>query len=248
MELNWTTFALEIINFLVLVWILKHFLFKPVQDVIARRKADVEKTLNDAKTLQNNAEQLKAQYENRLADWEKERQKAQVELNKEIEQERLHRIDDLHNSLESERKKNAILQQRYLQKVQREMEIMALEQAASFSSKILSAASCPELESRLIDLALDELSLLSPERVSQFSSTMGKSLDQIVVTSAFSMNADKRLALEKSLRTILQLNLPVQYEQDESLLAGLQINIGAWVLRINLKDELKAFTEFALET
>jgi len=247
MELSWTTFVLEIVNFLVLVWILKRFLYKPVQNAIARREASIEKTLNDAKILQDNAEQLKAQYENRLADWEKERQKAQAELSKEIEEERIQQTEALHDSLENERKKNEIRLQRQLQETQRDMERIALEQAASFSSKLLSAVSCPELESRLIDLALNELSLLSPEQVNQLNTVSGKSLDQIVITSAFSLSADKRQALEKNLGTILQLNLPVQYEQDETLLAGLRINIGAWILRINLKDELKDFMDLTHE-
>jgi len=42
MELNWSTFLLEIINFLILVWILKHFFYKPILDVIAHRRADIE--------------------------------------------------------------------------------------------------------------------------------------------------------------------------------------------------------------
>ncbi len=48
MELNWTTFALEIVNFLILVWILKRFLYKPVLEAIARRKTAIDKTLSDA--------------------------------------------------------------------------------------------------------------------------------------------------------------------------------------------------------
>ena len=39
MELDWTTFILEIINFLVLVWILHRFLYQPVMNVIAQRRA-----------------------------------------------------------------------------------------------------------------------------------------------------------------------------------------------------------------
>ena len=34
MNIDWTSFSLEIINFLVLVWLLKHFLYKPVMDII----------------------------------------------------------------------------------------------------------------------------------------------------------------------------------------------------------------------
>ena len=37
MQLDWTTFILEIVNFLVLLWILKRFFFRPVREAIARR-------------------------------------------------------------------------------------------------------------------------------------------------------------------------------------------------------------------
>ena len=48
MELTWSTFILEIINFLILVWILKRFLYKPVMDAIAKRRASIEQSMQDA--------------------------------------------------------------------------------------------------------------------------------------------------------------------------------------------------------
>ena len=72
MELNWSTFALEIINFLVLVWILKRFFYQPVLEVIARRRAGIEKTRTEALQLQDEAQALRSQYENRLTEWDKE--------------------------------------------------------------------------------------------------------------------------------------------------------------------------------
>ena len=49
MELDWTTFALEIINFLVLVWMLKRFLYRPVLATLAERRAGIERTLAEAR-------------------------------------------------------------------------------------------------------------------------------------------------------------------------------------------------------
>jgi len=76
MDLSWSTFVLEIINFLVLVWILKRFLYKPVLDVIARRRAGIEKSMADAEALHADAEKLQEQYEDRLAVWDQERLQA----------------------------------------------------------------------------------------------------------------------------------------------------------------------------
>ena len=99
MELSWTTFILEIINFLVLVWILKRFFYKPVLDVIARRRAGIEKTMTDAQTLHTQAEKLQEQYEGRLADWDKERQQARESLARELETEHNRKMEELHLSL-----------------------------------------------------------------------------------------------------------------------------------------------------
>ena len=49
MELSWSTFILEVINFIVLVFILKHFFYKPVLNAIARRRESIDKTMEDAR-------------------------------------------------------------------------------------------------------------------------------------------------------------------------------------------------------
>ena len=62
MELNLSTFLLEIVNFLVLVWILKRFLYKPVMGVIERRKVGIEQTLAQAEDKTREATALREQY------------------------------------------------------------------------------------------------------------------------------------------------------------------------------------------
>ena len=55
MELDWTTFALEIINFLALIWILKRFLYRPVLATLGQRRAGIEATLNEARVTEGRA-------------------------------------------------------------------------------------------------------------------------------------------------------------------------------------------------
>ena len=38
MEINWFTVIAQVINFLILVWLLKRFLYKPVLNAIAERE------------------------------------------------------------------------------------------------------------------------------------------------------------------------------------------------------------------
>ena len=150
MELNWSTFVLEIVNFLVLVWILKRFFYRPVLNVLARRRAGIEKNLSDAKTLHDDAEALQAQYRDRLADWEQERQQARERLAKEIEEERARRLAALQSELKQEREKTRIAEARRQADALHKAEETALIQATRFASRVLGQAAGPELEQKTV--------------------------------------------------------------------------------------------------
>ena len=245
MELSWSTFLLEIINFLVLVWILKRFLYKPVLDVIARRRAGIDDRLAEAQRLHDEADTLKAEYENRLADWDHERQQARDALAQEFNEERARQMEVLQTTLAQEREKVQVAESRRRAKAAQEIEHRALQQSAQFAARLFTHAAGPELEARLFDLLVDNLSSLSSDHIAVLSTQWGEPPEVITVTSAYPFAEDRRQQLEKTLTEVTGLSVPVNYEQTPDLLAGLRITIGAWVLHANVRDELKAFAEFA---
>jgi len=244
-ELSWSTFILEIINFLVLVWILKRFLYKPVLDVIARRRAGIEKTLTEAKDLHQKAESLQQQYEGRLANWQQEREQMRESLAREIETERSARMSELQASLKQEREKSRVTEERRQADSMQKMEATALMQGATFASRLLELASGPDTEARLVDLAVAELAKLSGERIAALRNNFGRAPQGIVVASAFPLSDQQRQQLEQALAKVAGTEMPLNFEQDRNLLAGVRINVGAWVLGANLQDELKGFADLA---
>jgi len=48
MEINWFTVIAQIVNFLILVWLLKRFLYKPVLKAIAEREQKIASRLDAA--------------------------------------------------------------------------------------------------------------------------------------------------------------------------------------------------------
>ncbi len=66
LELNGTLIAV-IINFAILAWLLNHFLYKPVGNMLAERKKMVEDTINSAETRLAEAEEVKKAYEKQIS-------------------------------------------------------------------------------------------------------------------------------------------------------------------------------------
>ena len=245
MELNWSTFLLEIINFLVLVWILKRFLYQPVLDVIARRRAGIEKTLAEARTLHADAEQLQKQYEGRLADWEQERQQAREDLARELDADRARKMTELQTSLEQVREKSRVMDERRQADAMHRIEEAALVQAARFAARLLQQASGPETEARLVALVITGLEQLPAERIAGLHKSYGKTPAVLEVVSAFPLADDTRKKLARTLAKIVDAKLPLQFGEDRALVAGVRITVGAWVLGANIQDELKGFMELA---
>ncbi|MEA3244390.1 MAG: F0F1 ATP synthase subunit delta [Pseudomonadota bacterium] len=248
MELNWSTFVLEIINFLVLVWILKHFFYRPVLDVIVRRRSGIKKSLADAKALHDDAETLQAQYRDRLADWEQERQQARQQLAQEIEAERTQGLTALQLELEQESEKARVAEARRQADARHKIEETALIQASRFASRLLGQAATPELQAKLLELIVDQLPKLPAERITALRNSWGQAPEAIVVASAYPLSEHQRQTLQQVIEETTGSDLPLRFEQDTELLAGVRITIGAWVLGANLQDELKGFAEFAHAT
>jgi len=244
LEINWSTFVLEIVNFLVLIWILKRFLYKPVLNVIAQRRSTIENQSAEAQRLHEEAVSLKNQYQSRLSDWEQERQQARDANNQELEIEKARQLDALQVLLAQEREKAKIAEQRRRDEAVREIEHQALQQGAEFASRLLNMASGPELETRLISLLIEELGTLNPHQILLIQDRWGDTPETMTICSVYPIAEQQKQLLETALTDILGQSLPMDYSEVPELLAGLHISIGAWVLQANVRDELKGFAEF----
>jgi F-type H+-transporting ATPase subunit b len=244
MELDWSTFILEIINFLILVWILKRFLYQPILAVIARRRESVEKTLNEAQQLREEAETMQTQYRRRLSDWEQEKNQARDALQKELDAERARQREALQKMLAQQREKSRAQEERRLAELAQRKEMAALTLARRFTRRLLERLACPALEERIIALTLEELKQLPEERLSAYQND-ATAPERIQISSAYPLSEAQRHGLQQTLDRLLKHSAHYDFCQNPSLIAGLRISLGPWIVQANLHEELQLFQEVA---
>ncbi len=247
MEFNLSTFVFEIINFLILIWILQRLFYKPLLEVIERRKQFIDQSLSDAKNLKQQAEEQCSRYENRQKLWEEEKQAAITALHRQFEAERRTHLDRLNADLERERQKAKVLMSKQQQQLQQQAEKQALLNGAKFAGMLLQQSAGPELETSLFTLLMDNLVTL-PEACKLCLTMFGtKKSVPVKITSAYPLPVEMRRQLEQKLNALINSQINFQYHQDKALIAGLRMDIGAWVLNVNLQHELTGFAEIANE-
>lgn len=241
MNLDATTFALEVLNFLVLVWLLQRLLYRPVLGVIERRKAEDEKTVAAAQALRQQAEALKAQYEQRLAHAAEDRERALAQLDSEIAAERARRMAAVEAEARAEQQRREALAAHAAEQREAERERQATALAARFATRLLDRLAGPALGDRLVDLALADLPALPAERRDALRHALASGEAGLQVSSAHPLSDDRRAAMTRALAELAGREVAPSFVEDPALKAGLRIEAGAWVLMADLRDELAFF-------
>jgi len=241
MEFDWITSLLEALNFLVLVWLLKHFFYRPVLAVIEARRAETAQTLAAAETVRGEAEGLKSDYQARLAEVDKDRAAAKAALDEEIAGERARRLVALEAKISEERGRHEVVEAQQRGELELAMERHALASAARFATRLLERLASPELEAKLADLALSELAAQPPDKREALRTALQAPEVNIKVVSAYPLDQARRAAFTLAISQLAGRTLAPEFSEDATLKSGVSIMAGSWVLMANLRDELGFF-------
>lgn len=241
MQFDLTTFVLEMLNFLILVWLLKHFFYQPVLAIIEKRKAATAQIMNDATNIQQEAEVLKAQYELKLGELDKEYATQKARINEEMANERTDRLTSLEADMANERKRREALEERKRSQLESTLERQAIHLASRFATRLLERVAGPELNTKLADLAISELESLTDDKKETFLAIVRDSKSTPKIVSAYPLGESQRTALTNALSQFAGRPLEPEFSEDPILKAGVSIVVGSWVLMANLNDELSFF-------
>lgn len=243
MEFDWTTFVLEAINFLVLVWILKRFFYRPVLGVLDARQQRVRAETTRAQQLQQDAESLKRQYEARLADWDKERQQARQLLEQELTRMRSASLENIARSLADEETKARARDAALTASREAELVRQAAGEAYSDAAAMLRRLASPELTASIVRIFLEDVAALPPAgqaALRKAGQALGGDMT-VEVAAAHPLDEQILAEIARALSLAAGQSLEVVFRLAPELIAGVRVAVGECLLHANLAEELTFF-------
>jgi len=104
MSIDWITVAAQIANFLVLIWLLKRFLYRPILDGIDAREAEIKARMQQAAEAEAAAKTTEASYRTQIAELQSAQSDVSERLRQEAEVERDTLLAEAHARIDQERK------------------------------------------------------------------------------------------------------------------------------------------------
>jgi len=244
MELDVTTFVLEIVNFLVLLWLLTRLLYRPVKSALAARAQAAENLRNE---LQNRGAALDAragEIENQRQALAARRDAAERDLANEMAAQRQRQLTELGRELDAEREKARarIEQEKMRTRQQDERELR--RRAAGFVAQYLRRLAAPPIEAAVMELFLAELGEQSQDARAALRdgwTQRQEGAPLIDVTTAFAPPKDLRERVDAQIGALMGQVARTQWRIDPTLLAGICVHLPGYSLEASLRRGVDAF-------
>jgi F-type H+-transporting ATPase subunit b len=254
--IDWFTVGAQIINFLILVVLLKKFLYGPITQAMAAREAKVKAQLAEAESSRQAATEEEAAVHQRLQELEDKRQALAAQVKAEVEDQKKALLEKARQEVEQYR-------QGWLQTLEREKTAMAQSlkgrvgyQVFALARLILRELGDTSLEKHVIEVFLKKLQELKPEDRQVFRESLLESGGEAVVASAFDLEEEDRTRIGAAVQAQFGTEVTLRFETDQTLIMGIEVKTLArklsWATEgclHNLEERLgETFISFPKET
>jgi F-type H+-transporting ATPase subunit b len=240
MQISWWTLVIQGINFLVLVWLLQRFLYKPVQDVIEKRRQLGLAAACEAERAKTNADAAQQRYQQALDGIETERRAALETARSEIATERSKVLEEARIAGERDRAdaKKAIEQERVSAREALKAETIDLAVRlagtllADFADEIPSATVLSRLET--------ELASLPPAERERLKQEVGANGAEVEIVTAHALSSNEQSEWRGRIEKALGQPIQATFGCDPDIIAGCALRLPHTVIRATWAEQLSS--------
>lgn len=223
MSVDWFTTGAQIINFLILIWLLKKWLFKPIIEAMEQREQGLASRLQQAESKMSEAQDLKNQYEDHLQQLQIEKDQVLTQARQQAETEKALLLQRLSEEIQQKKTQFDAEIQKQQQELAPFISRTIAEKSLALSRKTLTQLADQTLEQRIIEHFLHYLSSLPNDEQLSIKQALGKDTLAVIVTG---FKTD--IATQQKIQTwfdSIQPSAKLVFEQRDYLLSGIALEI-----------------------
>ncbi|MBR9828861.1 MAG: F0F1 ATP synthase subunit B [Oceanospirillales bacterium] len=240
MLIDWFTVVAQLINFLILVGLMKRFLYQPILDAIDARERRIADELADAAAKCAEAERARDDFRHRSSALDQQRDTLLKAAEAEAEMRRTQLLTDAQQAADmlSQQHRDALAQE-YLQ-FKTELSRLTRDEVFAISRKVLGDLSDTTLEARMCEVFVQRLQHLDTATRDQLISAFYASPGPVWVRSTFELPPPQRQSIQAAVDVLFATAVSVQFATNPTLINGLELSINGRKLGWNIADYLAA--------
>lgn len=241
MLIDWFTVGAQALNFLILVWLMKRFLYKPILNAIDAREQRIAAELADADAKRDAAQKERDKFQHKNEEFDRQRAALLSQATDEVASERERLLDEARAAANDVSAKREEAISREQQSLVEEIASRTQQEVFALTRKTLQDLATVSLEEQMCEVFVGHLGTLNGEVKKELADSLQTAKEPKSpprIRSAFELSSEQQEKIQTKLNETMSTNLQIQFETVPELISGIELSVNGKKMAWSVNDYL----------
>jgi F-type H+-transporting ATPase subunit b len=240
MLIDWFTVGAQALNFIILVWLLKRFLYKPILNAVDAREKRIAAELADADEKKTEAQRERDEFQRKSKEFDQQRAALLTKATDEAKVERQRLLDDARKAADALSAKRQEVLRSDAHNLNREIRRRTQQEVFAIARKALTDLAATSLEERMCEVFTRRLRTIDGKAKESLGEALKTASEPALLRSAFDLPAAQRAAIQKALNETFSADVHVRFETAPDLVSGVELSTNGLKIAWSIADYLSS--------
>ena len=238
MLIDWFTVGAQALNFLILVWLMKRFLYKPILHAINEREKRIATELANADKKKAEAQKESDEFTHKNEEFDQQRAALLKKATDEARAERQRLLDEARNAADALSLKRQETLRNEEHNIHQAISRRTEQEVFAIARKALTDLATVSLEERLGEVFTRRLREMDSQAKERLGEALKKASDPALVRSAFDLPVQQRAAIQNALNETFSAEIHIRFETAPDLISGIELTTNGQKVAWSIADYL----------
>ena len=223
MLIDWFTVGAQALNFLILVWLMKHFLYQPILNAIDAREKLIATELADAAAKKAEAQKEHEEFQHKNEEFDQQRAALLSRATDEAKAERQRLLDEARKAADALSAKRQEALKNDAHNLRQAISRRTQQEVFAITRKALTDLATTSLEERVAEVFSRRLREMDGKAKETLGAALKTAPEPAVVRSAFDLPKDQRAAIQNAVNETFSADIHLRFETEPDLVSGIDL-------------------------
>jgi F-type H+-transporting ATPase subunit b len=238
MLIDWFTVGAQALNFIILVWLLKRFLYKPILNAVDAREKRIAAELADADAKKAEAQKERDEFQHKNEEFDQQRAALLSKATDEANAERQRLLEDARKAADALSAKRQEALRRDADNLNQAIRRRTQQEVFAIARKALMDLATTSLEERIGEVFTRRLRTMDGKAKEGLAEVLKTASEPALVRTAFDLPAAQRAAIQNALNETFSAEVHVRFETAPDLVSGVELTTNGQKIAWSIADYL----------
>ena len=238
MLIDWFTVGAQALNFLILVWLMRHFLYKPILNAIDAREKKIAAELADAAAKKAEAQKDRDEFQHKNEEFDQQRAALLVAATDEAKAEGHRLLDEARKAADALSAKRQESLKNDAHNLNQAIARRTQQEVFAIARKALSDLATTSLEERVGAVFTRRLREMDGKAKETLGAALKSAPTPAVLRSAFDLPAEQRATIQNAVNETFSADIHLRFETTPDLVSGIELTANGQKVAWSIADYL----------